>query len=263
MERFFNKIRAIKFWVLSRLKITCSDKSEDNFELIKEWDFTQISLEELKKDFRFTPPWGEKVNKVASCKYNESNLNCTPEGIGFWNSVNNKEDKEETPYIAGALVTRKFNNLPPFGKIETLVEIPRYKGQWPAFWTTDELHTMPEFDVFEYIWPSWAKEEKMEGNLHYGTSYDSKKWKFHNPSWLGISGKAWDKPIKFSAEFYPHETLFKVNDYIVYKTTLGYSPNNKVIWLNGGTYNRGGGPIGEGPWLSLRARYLKFYKLKE
>ena len=84
----------------------------------------------------------------------------------------------------------------------------------------------------------------MEGNLHYGTSYDSKKWKFHNPSWLGISGKTWDKPIKFSAEFYPHETLYKINNYVVYKTTQGYSPNNKVVWLNGGTYNRGGGPIG-------------------
>jgi hypothetical protein len=60
----------------------------------------------IKKDFRFTPPWGEKVNKAASCKYNESNIKLNPEGIEFWNSVNTESDKEETPYIAGALVTR-------------------------------------------------------------------------------------------------------------------------------------------------------------
>jgi len=262
MATIDNRLRAINFQIQSFLGFEKQDNNE-NFELIKEWDFTQINLEDLKKDFRFTPPWGEKVNKVASCKYNESNLNSTPEGIEFWNSVNDGADKEETPYIAGALVTRKFNNLPAFGKIETLVEIPRYKGQWPAFWTTDEVAAMPEFDVFEFIWPSWKNKATMAGNVHYGTAYDSEKWKFDNPSWLGISGKTWDKPIKFSAEFYPHETLFKVNNYIVYKTTRGYSPNNKVIWLNGGTYNRGGGPIGDGPWLSLKAKYLKFYKLKE
>ena len=82
------------------------------------------------------------------------------------------------------------------------------------------------------------------------------------PVTLGISGKTWDEPIKFSAEFYPHETLYKVNNYVVYKTTKGYSPNNKVVWLNGGTYYNGG-TQGEGPWLSLKAKYLKFYRLKD
>lgn len=262
MEKIYNQIRALNFQLQSSLGITKQDNSE-NFELIKEWDFSKIDWSQLSSDFRFTPPWGEKVNKVASCKYNESNIKLTSKGIEFWNSVNTGSDNKETPYIAGALVTKKATTLPTFGKIETLVEIPRYKGQWPAFWTTDELAAMPEFDVFEYIWPSWEKEAKMEGNLHYGTSYNSKKWKFDNPSWLGISGKTWDKPIKFSAEFYPHETLYKVNNYVVYKTTRGYSPNNKVVWLNGGTYSHGGGPIGEGPWLSLTAKYLKFYRLKE
>jgi beta-glucanase (GH16 family) len=262
MATLDNRLRAINFQVQSFLGLEKQDNNE-NFELVKEWDFTRLDFDSLKKDFRFIPPWGEKVNKVASCKYNESNIKLSSEGIEFWNSVNTGSDNEETPYIAGAIVTRKATTLPAFGKIEALVEIPRYKGQWPAFWTTDEVAAMPEFDVFEFIWPSWKEEATMAGNVHYGTAYNSEKWKFDNPSWLGISGKTWDKPIKFSAEFYPHETLYKVNNYVVYKTTQGYSPNNKVVWLNGGTYNRGGGPIGEGPWLSLKAKYLKFYRLKE
>jgi hypothetical protein len=262
MATLDNRLRAINFQVQSFLGLEKQDNNE-NFELVKEWDFTRLDFDSLKKDFRTTPPWGEKFNKLHSCKYNESNIKLSSEGIEFWNSVNTGSDNKETPYVAGAIVTKKATTLPAFGKIETLVEIPRYKGQFPAFWTTDELATMPEFDVFEFIWPSWKEEATIAGNIHYGTAYNSKKWKFDNPSWLGISGKTWDKPIKFSAEFYPHETLYKVNNYVVYKTTRGYSPNNKVVWLNGGTYRSGGGPIGEGPWLSLKAKYLKFYKLKE
>ena len=261
MSTLSNKLLALNFQAQSLLGIEKQDNNE-NFELIREWDFTKIDFPTLEKDFRFTPPWGEKVNKASSCKYNQSNIQLNSEGIEFWNSVNTGDDNGETPYVSGAIVTKKATNLPAFGKIEALIEIPRYKGQWPAFWTTDELAVMPEFDVFEYFWPSWDKEEKMEGNIHYGTSYDSKKWKFDSPSWLGISGKTWDKPIKFSAEFYPNETLYKVNNFVVYKTVNGYSPNNKTVWLNGGTYYNGG-PQGNGPWLSLRAKYLKFYKLKE
>jgi len=262
MATIDNRLRAINFQVQSFLGLKKQDNNE-NFELVKEWDFTKTNFNELKKDFRFTPPWGEKINKKHSCKFNENNIKLTSEGIEFWNSVNTGSDNTETPYIAGAIVTRKATTLPAFGKIEALVEIPRYKGQFPAFWTTDELAAMPEFDVFEFIWPSWKEKATMAGNVHYGTAYDSKKWKFDNPSWLGISGKTWNKPIKFSAEFYPHETLYKVNNYVVYKTINGYTPNNKVVWLNGGTYHSGGGPIGEGPWLSLKAKYLKFYRLKE
>lgn len=257
-----NKFWAYNFYIQSLLGFKKEDNNE-NFELVKEWDFTRINFDTLKKDFRFTPPWGEKINKRHSCKFNENNIKLTSEGIEFWNSVNTGNDNKETPYISGAIVTRKATTLPAFGKIETLVEIPRYKGQFPAFWTTDELAAMPEFDVFEFIWPSWKEEATMAGNVHYGTAYDSKKWKFDDPSWLGIGGKTWGKPIKFSAEFYPHETLYKVNNYVVYKTINGYTPNNKVVWLNGGTYHSGGGPIGEGPWLSLKAKYLKFYRLKE
>jgi hypothetical protein len=257
-----NKFWAYNFYIQSLLGFKKEDNNE-NFELVKEWDFTKINFDTLKKDFRFTPPWGEKINKRHSCKFNENNIKLTSEGIEFWNSVNTGNDNKETPYISGAIVTRKATTLPAFGKIETLVEIPRYKGQFPAFWTTDELAAMPEFDIFEFIWPSWKEEATMAGNVHYGTAYDSKKWKFDNPSWLGISGKTWNKPIKFSAEFYPHETLYKVNNYVVYKTINGYTPNNRVVWLNGGTYHSGGGPIGKGPWLSLKAKYLKFYRLKE
>jgi len=262
MATLDNRLRALNFQAQSLLGIEKQDNNE-NFELIKEWDFTKLDFDSLKKDFRFTPPWGEKFNKSHSCKYNGGNIKLNPEGIEFWNSVNTGNDNEETPYVSGMIVTKNETSLPAFGKIETLVEIPRYKGQFPAFWTTDIEATMPEFDVFEFIWHSQREKATMAGNLHYGTSYESKKWKFEKPSSLGVSGKTWDKPIKVSAEFYPHETLYKVNNCVVYKTTLGYSPNNKLIWLNGGTYHSGGGPIGEGPWLSLKAKYLKFYKLKE
>jgi len=262
MATLDNRLRALNFRVQSFLGLKKQDNNE-NFELIKEWDFTKVDFEVLEKNFRFTPPWGEKINKNHSCKFSKDNILLNSEGIEFWNSRNLGEDQEETPYVSGALVTKKASNIPAFGKVECLVEIPRYKGQFPAFWTTDELHAMPEFDVFEFIWHSQRKKATMAGNIHYGTSYGSKKWKYENPSWLGIGGKTWDKPIKFSVEFYPTKTIYKVNDFTVYKTVNGYTPNNRVVWLNGGTFHEGGGPIGEGPWLSLKAKYLKFYKLKE
>ena len=260
MEKLLNQCRALYFGVSSCLGIQKQDNNDD-FELIKEWDFTNVDMATLEKDFRFTPPWGEKVNKRSSCKYNMSNVKLTGNGIEFWNSLNPGDDYRETPYIAGGLITKKTNLLPAFGKVETLVEIPRYKGQWPSFWTTDELKVMPEFDVFEFMWGSDKEKYTMAGNIHYGTSYVDKKWKFDMPSSLGLGVKTWKNPVKFAVEFYPNQTLYKVNNYIVYKTIRGYSPNNKVVWLNGGTHYQG--PLGEDPWLSLKSKYLKFYKLKE
>ncbi len=194
MATLDNRLRALNFRVQSFLGLKKQDNNE-NFELIKEWDFTKVDFEVLEKNFRFTPPWGEKINKNHSCKFSKDNILLNSEGIEFWNSRNLGEDQEETPYVSGALVTKKASNIPAFGKVERLVEIPRYKGQFPAFWTTDELHAMPEFDVFEFIWHSQRKKATMAGNIHYGTSYGSKKWKYENPSWLGISGKTWNKPM--------------------------------------------------------------------
>lgn len=260
MEKVLNQWRARYFWLASRLGIQKHDNN-DNFELIKEWDFSKVDFPTLGKDFRYSPPWGEKVNKNTSCKYNVSNIKLAGNGIEFWNSLNPDNEDGKTPYISGGLITKDGSHLPAFGKVEVLLEIPRYKGQWPAFWTTDKLGVMPEFDVFEFMWGNNKDKYTMAGNVHYGTSYTSKKWKFDMPSTLGISGKLWRNPIKFAVEFYPHQTLYKVNNYVVYKTIRGYSPNEKVVWVNGGTHYQG--PLGNGPWLSLRAKYLKFYKLKE
>jgi hypothetical protein len=48
MATIDNRLRAINFQVQSFLGLEKQDNNE-NFELVKEWDFTQIGLEELKK----------------------------------------------------------------------------------------------------------------------------------------------------------------------------------------------------------------------
>ena len=62
MATLDNRLRALNFRVQSFLGLKKQDNNE-NFELIKEWDFTKVDFEALEKDFRFTPPWGEKINK--------------------------------------------------------------------------------------------------------------------------------------------------------------------------------------------------------
>jgi hypothetical protein len=223
--------------------------------LVKEWDFTKTDIPTLSKDFRFQPPWGDKINKKHTCRFDINNIKLTSEGIEFWNSRN---DNTTTPYNTGGLISKNVSSIPSFGRIEAEVFIPRFQGQWTAFWTTDIEGTMPEFDVFEYMWGTKGKET-IAGNVHYGTAYNSKKWKFDSPSEYIIPKKIFNKKIKFVCEFYPNKTIYYINNIPVWKSLRGYSPNNKLIWLNGGTHYQG--PLGDGPWLSMKASYLRFYKL--
>ena len=239
------------------MNYTPKDKTIENFELLKEWDFTKMDFPTVSQDFRFQPPWGEKINSRASCRYDVKNINLTSEGIEFWNT---KNGDEQTPYNAGCIVTKIPSTIPAFGRIETEVIIPRYEGQWPAFWTTDLEAVMPEFDVFEYMWGTGGRET-IAGNIHYGTNYKSPKWKFDSPSEYRIPKEWFGKKMKFVVEFYPNNTIYYINNIPVWESIRGYSPNNKVVWLNGGTHYQG--PEGDGPWLSLKSTYLKFYSLKE
>jgi len=239
------------------LSLKPKDRTINNFELVNEWDFTKTDIPTLSKDFRFQPPWGEKINSRASCRYDINNVKMTSQGAEFWNI---KNGDETTPYTAGALVTKIPSTIPAFGRIEAEVIIPRYEGQWPAFWTTDLEGVMPEFDIFEYMWGTGGVET-IAGNLHFGTTYQSKKWKFHLPSEYRIPKECFGKKMKFVSEFYPNKTVYYLNNIPVWESIRGYSPNNKVVWLNGGTHYQG--PEGEGPWLSMVATYLKFYTLKE
>ena len=254
-ERLLNNWRGIKLWFILKLGIIPKDKTVNNFELVKEWDFTKMDIPTLSKDFRFQPPWGEKINKNHTCRFDVNNIRMTSEGIEFWNTKNNNQD---TPYSTGGIISRNVTSIPSFGRIETEVYIPRFEGQWPAFWTTDIEGTMPEFDVFEYMWGTGGNET-IAGNLHYGTSYKSKKWKFQSPSEYKIPKESFRKKFKFVCEFYPNETIYYINNIVVWKSVRGYTPNNKLVWLNGGTHYQG--PEGDGPWLSMKASYLKFYKL--
>ena len=257
MERFLNNIRGIRLWFLLKLRIKIQDNTINNFELVKEWDFTKMDFPTLSKDFRFQPPWGEKVNKNHTCRFDVNNIKLTSKGIEFWNTRNSNP---ETPYNAGTIISRNPTSIPTFGRIETEVVIPRFEGQWPAFWTTDLEAVMPEFDVFEYMWGVGGKET-IAGNTHYGTSYKSKKWKFQSPSEYKIPSESYEKPIKFVCEFYPNKSIYYINNIKVWESVRGYTPNNKLIWLGGGTHYQG--PIGDGPWLSLKSTYLRFYKLKD
>lgn len=257
MERFLNNLRGIRLWGLLKFGFKIKDKSIDNFELVKEWDFTKMDFPTLSKDFRFQPPWGEKINKTHSCRFDMNNVKLTSEGIEFWNSRNNDPD---TPYNTGGIISRNVTSIPSFGRIETEVIIPRYEGQWPAFWTTDIEAAMPEFDIFEYMWGA-GENPTIAGNIHYGTSYKSKKWKFELPSKYYIPSECFEKPIKFVCEFYPNKTIYYVNNIKVWESVRGYTPNNKLVWLNGGTRYKG--PLGDGPWLSMKSTYLRFYKLKD
>jgi beta-glucanase (GH16 family) len=256
-ERLLNNWRGIKLWLILKLGITPKDKTVNNFELVKEWDFTKMDIPTLSKDFRFQPPWGEKININHTCRFDVNNIRMTSEGIEFWNS---KNDSQDTPYNTGGIISRNPSSIPAFGRIEAEVYIPRYEGQFPAFWTTDINAAMPEFDIFEFMWNTGGKP-RFAGNIHYGTSYKSTKWKFDLTSEYHVPKNIFDQKMKFVCEFYPHQTVYYLNNVPVWKSVRGYTPNNKLVWLNGGTFYKG--PEGNGPWLSMKVTYLKFYKLKE
>ncbi len=254
-ERLLNNLRGIRLWFFLKLGITPKDKTVNNFELVKEWDFTKMDIPTLSKDFRFQPPWGEKININHTCRFDVNNIRMTSEGIEFWNT---KNDSQDTPYNTGGIISRNPSSIPAFGRIEAEVYIPRYEGQFPAFWTTDINAAMPEFDIFEFMWNTGGKP-RFAGNIHYGTSYKSKKWKFDLTSEYHVPKNIFDQKMKFVCEFYPHQTIYYLNNIPIWKSVRGYTPNNKLVWLNGGTFYKG--PEGNGPWLSMKVTYLKFYKL--
>jgi hypothetical protein len=254
-EKQSNKLRLLEWSVLSKLGVNYSDKTIKNFELIKEWDFTKTDIPTLEKDFRFTPPWGDMVNKNQNCRFKKNNLVISSRGLEF---MTTKSVDDEIPYWVGGLCTKKDSDIPPFSRIEAEVFIPQFKGQWPAFWTVDPVGTMPEFDVFEYWWPLYREKASFEGNLHWGTDYNSKKYKYDLPGEFPLG--LLDKPMKVVAEFYPDETIYYINNFPFWKSGKGYSPNKKIVLLGGGTYYQGG-PEGDGPWMSMRVTNLKFYKL--
>jgi hypothetical protein len=256
-ETLSNRLRLAEWQIKSKLGIEFKDTTVDKFELIKEWDFTQIDFPTLEKDFRFTPPWGDMVNKDQNCKFVKENVKMTSEGLSF---ITTKVNDEKVPYRVGGITTKKDTDIPPFGRIEAEVFIQQFKGQWPAFWTIDPVGTMPEFDVFEYFWPSYRETASFEGNLHWGTSYNSKNYKYDLPGTYPLS--LLNKPMKIVGEFYPNESIYYINNFPFWKSGKGYSPNKKVVLLGGGTYYNGG-PEGKGPWESMKVSSMKFYKLKD
>lgn len=245
----------IKWQIVTKLGMEFVDRTVNNFQLIREWDFTTMKFKELEKDFRFTPPWGDMVNKDQNSKFIKENVMIDSAGLHF---ITTKVNDEKVPYRIGGITTKKDTALPPFGRIEAEVFIPQFKGQWPAFWTVDPVGTMPEFDVFEYFWPVYRKKASFEGNLHWGTSYNSKKYKYTHLKSYPLS--LLNKPMKIVGEFYPNESVYYINNFPFWRSGKGYSPNDKTIMLGGGTHYQGG-PEGDGPWESMKVTSLRFYKL--
>lgn len=260
MEHLINLFYRIRWWFLvitnnySRLRV-----SNNNFTLSKEWDFTYTDFEFLDDDFRYAPPWGNKVNKRCSFKLNKRGIELDSKGITFNNILNTDSDKDETPFISGCLVSKPTNLLPAFSKVSAMYAICRTSGNWPAFWTTDSKNVMPENDIIEFFGFQNGRR-KLSPNVHYGTSYNSKKYKFHYPINLYFPEKLNDVFMEWSAEFYPNKTIYKINEIPVYYTTRSCSTNDKVVWLNGGTWYDAL-LVDEGP--SSRVKWLKYYTLRD
>jgi len=236
MENIINLFYQIRWWLYVTLDLYhYRNKSNNDFTLIKEWDFTHTDFELLDEDFRYAPPWGNKVNKRCSFKLNKRGIEITSQGVKFNNILNTDDDKVETPFISGCLVSKSSNLLPKFGKVSATYAVYKSKGNWPAFWTTDSKNTMPESDIVEFFGFQNGKF-KLTPNVHYGTAYNSKKYKFHYPKNLYFPDKLSGVFLEWSAEFYPNKTVYKVNNIPVYYTTRSCSTNDKVVWVNGGTW---------------------------
>ena len=66
--------------------------------------------------------------------------------------------------------------------------------------------------------------------------------------------------MEWSAEFYPHKTIYKINNIPVYYTTRSCSTNDKIVWLNGGTwYDASPSAVG----VSSKVKWLKYYSLTD
>ena len=259
LEQIINTFYQIRWWFLVKTdRYEGVDRNTD-FSLSKEWDFTHSDFELLDDDFRYAPPWGNKVNKRCSFKLNKRGIELTSEGITFNNTHNTDEDMNETPFISGCLVSKPTNTLPAFGKVSARYAIYRTRGNWPAFWTTDSKNVMPESDIIEFFGFRDGRR-KLSPNTHYGTAYNSKKYKFHYPKNLYFPEKLNGKMLDWSAEFYPNKTIYKVNGTPVYYTTRSCSTNDKIVWLNGGTwYDAQMSDIGK----SSRVEWLKYYTLRD
>jgi len=235
MENIINLFYQIRWWFLvvtnsySRLRV-----SNNKFTLAKEWDFTHTDFELLDDDFRYAPPWGNKVNKRCSFKLNKRGIEITSNGVTFNNLHNTDNDMDETPFISGCLVSKPHNYLPTFGKVSARYAIYRTRGNWCAFWTTDSKNTMPESDIVEFFGFRDGRR-KLSPNTHYGTTYNSKNYKFHYPKNLYFPEKLNGRMLEWSAEFYPNKTIYKINNIPVYYTTRSCSTNEKVVWKNGVT----------------------------
>ena len=257
MENIINLFYRVRWWFLVTTNKYRSYKDNPDFSLLKEWDFTYTDFELLDQDFRYAPPWGNKVNKRCSFKLNKRGIEITSNGITFNNIINPDNDKNETPFISGCLVSKPTNALPKFGKVSTMYAIHRTEGNWPAFWTTDSVNVMPESDIIEFFGFQNGRR-KLTPNVHYGTAYDSKKYKFHYPMDLYFPEKLNGKYMEWSAEFYPNKTIYKINNIPVYYTTRSCSTNDKIVWLNGGTwYDATFDNVGP----SSAVKWLKYYSL--
>tara|TARA_R110000803_G_scaffold44326_1_gene93826 strand:- start:303 stop:1100 length:798 start_codon:yes stop_codon:yes gene_type:complete len=257
IEQIINTFYQIRWWFLVTINRIYTHDSNKNFELSKEWDFTDTNFDLLDKDFRYAPPWGSKVNKRCSFKLNKRGIELNSNGIIFNNIINPDKDKNETPFISGALVSKLNNLLPTFGKVSARYAIQRTEGNWCAFWTTDFENTMPESDIIEFFGDKDGRR-KLSPNVHYGTSYNSKNYKFHYPKNLYFPEKLNGRMLEWSAEFYPNKTIYKINGIPVYYTTRSCSTNDKVVWLNGGTkYDATPDNMGR----SSHVEWLKYYSL--
>jgi len=257
VENLINLFYQIRWWFLVTTNKYRSYKDNPDFSLLKEWDFTYTDFELLDQDFRYAPPWGNKVNKRCSFKLNKRGIEITSNGITFNNIINPDNDKNETPFISGCLVSKPTNTLPKFSKVSAMYAIHRTEGNWPAFWTTDSVNVMPESDIVEFFGFKNGRR-KLSPNVHYGTAYDSKKYKFHYPKNIYFPEKLNGKYMEWSAEFYPNKTIYKINNIPVYYTTRSCSTNDKIVWLNGGTwYDATFNNIGP----SSAVKWLKYYSL--
>jgi hypothetical protein len=257
MENLINLFYRVRWWFLVVTNKFQMRPANTKFTLSKEWDFTHTDFGLLDEDFRYSPPWGNKVNKRCSFKLNKRGIDITSEGITFNNIPNTDDDKDETPFISGCLVSKSNNLLPTFSKVSARYAISRSEGNWCAFWTTDSKNTMPENDIIEFFGFQDGRR-KLSPNVHYGTTYNSKNYKFHYPMNLYFPEKLNGRFLEWGAEFYPNKTVYTINNIPVYYTTRSCSSNDRIVWLNGGTwYDAVAGNVG----VSSRVQWLKYYNL--
>lgn len=259
MENIINLFYRVRWWFLVVINKYNLRPNNIDFTLYKEWDFSYMDSKLLDNDFRYSPPWGNKINKHCSFKLNTRGVEFTDDGVTFNNITNPDNDKNETPFISGCLVSKPSNLLPKFGKVSAMYAIERTEGNWCAFWTTDSKNTMPESDIIEFFGFKDGRR-KLTPNTHYGTAYNSKKYKFHYPIDIYFPKKLGGKFMEWSAEFYPNKTIYKINNIPIYHTTRSCSTNDKMVWLNGGTwYDATFDNVGA----SSHVKWLKYYNLRD